>query len=202
MMHTLPTEGIVDIAELPSGTDVSVGLNDPDPLPTDEPSLLAMANRRLRECDAVDQERSANAAAEKIDVQSLRSRYAEIDGPLEQRRARLVAELEAIYSALPHRGDKKSRRLAYGVLGTRTVPEKLEVTDEAALREEAQGWDPDLAFHVFRPQPAKLDHRSLVALVKSRGAVPAGCTLVPSEERFYVQVDAAPDLTSVVEARD
>lgn len=164
-----------------------------DVLPTDEPGLLVLANRRLQECEAIDAERGANTAAERIQVESLKARYTELDGPLVRRREGLVRELEAIYAALPHRGSKKSRTLAFGTLGTRTVPERLDVVDEAALRNDAHGWEPDLMEHVFREVPRKLDHRALVALVKSKGALPAGVTVVPAREEFYVRPQGGPD---------
>lgn len=165
------------------------------PLPSDEAELLVYANRLLFQLGTVESERAANAAAEKIQVESLKQRYREVDEPLARRWTSLEAELARVFSALPLRGNAKSRKLAFGIMGSRTVPERVDVTDEAALREDAQGWDPDLASHVFRPMPPRLDHRALVTLVKSKGSVPPGCTVIPAREQFY----ATPDATAPTE---
>lgn len=178
--------------EIDEGTGITVGDNPsvliPD-LPDNEPELLAYANGLLRSLGESEAECGANIAALKIETESLRARYADLDAPLARRVEGLEAELRRIYEALPHRGVAKSRKLAYGVIGTRRSPERLEVTDEAVLREELDGWDPARAAVVLHEVKPRIDLRALAAAIRQAGAVPAGVVIHPAGERFYATPD-------------
>ncbi|HYC33075.1 MAG TPA: hypothetical protein VEB59_12355, partial [Gemmatimonadales bacterium] len=91
-----------------------------EPPPEHEPTLLALAGELMDELAEVRAERQANAAAEVVQVERVRRQYADLDYPLATRENRIEGELRRIYAVLPRRGKAKSRRIAGGILGTRT----------------------------------------------------------------------------------
>lgn len=173
-------------------------------LPASEPDLLVMANRLLAELGGLAGERRANAAAEQIQIESLRARNRMLDEPLARRQVDVEQQLRAIYAQLPRRGKAKSRRLAFGIIGERTKARRVEVTDVdrviAAVKENAE---PDIAaLIVRRVEEEKLDHKALTNYMAANQWAELPGTLIHEEsESFY----ATPDIGSadpVLDPRD
>lgn len=153
-------------------------------LPDNEPELLAIGDRLLRELADCRDERGANSAALKVEADRLSDAYEELDLPLERREARLLAMLEQVAQALPLRG-KKSRALPFGVLAWRTVPARLEVVDEKVTLEWIKRQDFGIAASLVREvKTLKIAKDALDKYTETEGIIPEGCVQHPAEERF------------------
>lgn len=159
----------------------------PPSLPSTEPELVAIANAILRDVGDVRGERAANFAAERVEVDRVKAGYAELDLSLARREESLERELERVTRALPLR-NKKSRNLPFGVVGWKSSPVRVEVTDEAALRGYLVNDFPLYAKLTRKVEEVKLDRKAISAYVLETGEVLAGTQVVPSIERFYVTV--------------
>lgn len=153
-------------------------------LPTDEPQLLAIGDRLLRELKDTRDEREANVNAHSVEQQRLLDAYEELDLPLERREARLLSMLEQVAQALPLRG-KRSRALAHGTIGWRSHAAKLVIED----RDQAEAWvkmlPMDLANSLLRKKVSlEIDKKALDVHVFQTGEVPKGCVIVPEGETF------------------
>jgi Gam-like protein len=168
-----------------------------EPLPDNEPELLVYANRLLRETAEVDQERAANAAALRIEADRLKTLYEDLDGPLARRRDVLARELARIYDALPRRGKAKSRKLAFGVIGTRAKAARVVVDDQdaltVALKEHVEPGVYELI--VRRVTEEKVDLRALTNYVAANQWQPLpGTTIVEARDDFFAKTGEHTDL--------
>lgn len=156
-------------------------------LPTEEAELIALGDRFLRELRYVREERDANDAGCKVEVQRLKDRFEELDLPLARREGRLLGLLEQVAHALPLRG-KKSRDLAYGRIGWKSHKARLEITDDKALTEWVKGQGFELAAHLVRRRTVEsIDKEALDTHALTTGDVPDGCALRLAEDRFYAK---------------
>lgn len=194
----LPGEDHVTVQATDAGTmAVTLTPVEPEPLPDNEPELLVYANRLLREAAEIDGERGANDAALAIEVDRLRTLYGNLDAPLAKRRLGLELELERVYGALPQRGKKKSRALAFGVIGTRVKAARVQVDDQdallVALKEHVEPGVYELIVRTV--METKVDHRALTNYVAANQWAPLpGTTIVEARDDFYAKTDPAADL--------
>lgn len=158
-------------------------------LPDNEPQLVALADRLLADLDATRKEREANAAACKVEVQRIQDRWAVTNIPLDRKEGRLLSMLEQIGKLLPLRG-KKSRALATGTIGWRTVKPRLEVENEDATLNWIRGLEVGLRAHLLRVVTTeKIDKKNLDAHCLTTGELPPGCQLVDGREAFYANAE-------------
>jgi phage host-nuclease inhibitor protein Gam len=163
-------------------------------LPDNEPELVALGDRLLRDLQDTRAEKDANDAACKVEVERLKKRFVDLNSPLERKEARLLHMLEQCARALPLRG-KKSRDLAFGRIGWRTHKPRLDVQDDAALMEWVKQQSLDLTASLLRKKITEsIDKKALDAHCLKTGDLPNGCTLVPAVDQFYAAPgNSAPD---------
>lgn len=104
-----------------------------------------------------------------------------VNEPLRRRLHYLDRWIRAVAEYVEFPGKAKSRNLPRGVVGFRTNPERIAVTDDAAA----------LSWAKAKGLPTNVEERVGVAVLakawKESGKrdLPAGCTVVPAEETFY-----------------
>lgn len=161
-------------------------------LPQQEHEVVALGDRFLRELADCRAERDANDAACQVEVQRLKDRFTDLNGPLFRREERLLSLLEQIAKALPLRG-KKSRNMAYGTIGWRALKSRLEIADQSALEEWVKAQSFELAAHLTRKKVVEsIDKAALDAHALQTGELPDGCTLVEARDLFYAKLSEEP----------
>jgi phage host-nuclease inhibitor protein Gam len=154
-------------------------------IPENEPELVAFGDRLLRELADCRGEREANDAALKVEVQRLKDQYEELDLPLQRREVRLMDYLEQVAHALPMRG-KKSRNLAFGTVGWRSVKARLEIQDERALMDWLDTLPAGIGASIKRVKTVEsVNKDALDKHADKTNEVPVGCVRTLAEERFY-----------------
>lgn len=142
---------------------------------------IAAMQREAAELDA-----QAKAAKARIDakVAQLKSRIQRGIGFFE---FKLLEYAERNRKALLGGGKKKSRSFVHGVLGWKSSPERLVVTDAKAL--EAWLATQPVESGLYR-QTIAPEMKALQALFKEKGEVPPGCDIKPETDEPYVKIDA------------
>jgi phage host-nuclease inhibitor protein Gam len=154
----------------------------------DEASLVAFADRLLREIGDIQRELAANQAACKAEVARVTGGWDDVNLAIMRREARLYSYLETVAAQIPMRG-KKSRTLGGGVIGWRQSNARLEVVDEAKVR----AWvivNCTQAERLAILEPItteKLRKTALNELALTTGEIPDGAELKPAADVFYVK---------------
>jgi phage host-nuclease inhibitor protein Gam len=154
----------------------------------DEASLVAFADRLLRDIGDLQRERAANEAACKAEVARVVNGWTDVNAALQRREERLTAYAESIAAQIPMRG-KKSRTFGSGVIGWRQSNARLEIMDEAKVR----AWvivNCTQAERLAILEPItteKLRKTALNELALTTGEIPDGAELKPAADVFYVK---------------
>lgn len=115
-------------------------------------------------------------------VESLRARREELARPYVRRQQWLDQYLPYLqeYAAATLAGQKsRSLKLAYGDIGFRRTPERVEVSDEEMFISWALKNDPN----ALKMTPSKT---GIKTGIKVTGEIPPGVEIFPGEDRFYI----------------
>lgn len=181
-----------DLSELPHGflpEDERIALAATSgPLPTeDEATCLRMLTPLMKRYAVLERQRAQDEAVYEAEVKVLRDRWAAIDQKNDAEQNRLLPLIEAWGRALlAHDDTRKSRELQYGRIQTRHVAARYTVEDEAALAEELQHYGYEVPYNKA-PKPT-VSLSKLEGIIAVLPHVPPGVVLVPSEERFSLEV--------------
>jgi phage host-nuclease inhibitor protein Gam len=183
----LPTEAddIADLASVgiiipPEGSDADVEF------PHEAARLDAAISETLRQLARLQLDIARYKAAQSAEQKSVASRYARLMDPLAQRAAWLESVGKQLALEAKFEGKAKSRNVAFGSYGKRTVNEHLEVTDETALLEWADKEQKDL---VDVKETRRVLQSAAEAFWKRTKKVPPGCTLNPEYQNPFVKPD-------------
>lgn len=147
-------------------------------------SELEWALSRLADTEAEAQETDALAEEWR---KRLAQRLAEIKRPLDRKAEFWRMHIQAFAEA--HRGEllrdkkKKSRTFIAGTVGWRSKPERLVVTDPAALEEWLLKTDAEAGLYRVKVEPEK---KALSDLFKRTGEIPPGCDIEPASESIHI----------------
>jgi hypothetical protein len=193
------TDWVLASGQATDGLGNVVDHDQPAPLPTNEPELVAFGNALLRGLRDVQGEIEANEAAETVEHQRLTNAYEDLNRPLAAREEWLTRELERIATALRpfFRGNAKSRSLPFGKIGWTEQPAKLHVMDEDRVRAwVAATCTQGERTKILEPVTKEaLRKKELDALFFATGELPDGCELIPPGDKFYARPSiSAPDV--------
>jgi hypothetical protein len=185
----LPTEAD-DIADLALVGIIipAEGSNADVEFPHEAARLDAAISETLRQLARLQLDVARYKAAQAAEQKAVAARYARLIDPLAARAAWLesVGKQLALEAKFP--GKAKSRNVAFGSYGKRTVIEHLGVTDEKALLDWAEKEDKSL---VDVKETRRVLQGAAEAYYKRTKKVPPGCTLTPEYENPFVKPDLA-----------
>ena len=161
----LSPEGALDIPDVQSAVD-------------------ATASQLLRVIGGLTADLKRYGDARAAEQHLIEARFEAVTAKLVDRKARLESWCRQL-AAQSDFGDKKSRELAYGTYGVRTVPDHLSIADKKKLL----GWchlsAPDL---VTIKQEETIAQKKVEAYFRSTGELPDGCEFTPAHEEAFIKL--------------
>lgn len=183
---------MTDPSELPTGflpEDERLALAATSgPLPTeDEATCLRMLTPLMKRYAVLERQRKQNQDIRNAEIAAIHDRHADIDQRDAREQAKLLPLIEAWGRALlAHDDTRKSRQLQWGEIKTRHVAARYTVEDEAALAEALAKYGKEVPYN--KPGKPTVSLSKLEGIIAVLPHVPPGVVVVPSEERFSVEV--------------
>jgi hypothetical protein len=161
----LSPEGALDIPDAQSAVDATAS------------QLLRVVGGLERDLKRYD---DARAAEHKL----IEARYAEVTAKLADRKARLESWVRQL-AAQSDFGGKKSRELAYGTYGTRTIADHLSIVDKKRALSWCRLSAPDL---LTIKQEETIAQKKVEAHFKATGELPDGCEFTPAHDEPFIKL--------------
>jgi hypothetical protein len=123
----LDREADIELQELRA-----IGVNIDDPYANGQAQIDAWASMNLRRMAACDAELDRYSEAMKLELEAIYARYRRLMEPVSIRRNELEAQTKML-AEISHFGNKKSRKVGFGVYGRRTKKGGIVIQDDEML---------------------------------------------------------------------
>lgn len=181
---------MTDPSELPTGflpEDERLATSYTPLATEDEATCLRMLTPLMKRYAVLERQRKQNQDIRNAEIAAIHDRHADIDQRDAREQEKLLPLIEAWGRALlAHDDTRKSRSLQWGEIKTRHVAARVVVEDEGKLTEALAKYGQSVPYN--KPGKPTVSLSKLEAIVAVLPVVPEGVVLVPSEERFSVEV--------------
>lgn len=180
-LENADAEDAAELAQL-TGFDLNAAMSDAQ--------LDAFASDICRHLANAKADLARYQEAEAAELQRITAFYETRCAPLDLR----IRQLEAIGTEIAKRahfpGKSKSRKVAFGCYGSRKIPEKITVVDEAKALDWLHQVGDDQAIRVKRSVDLTVAKPIVLARLRSVGEVPEGFEHVGESEVFFIKAEA------------